>query len=354
MEDARYRLASEGDERPAMSLRLLDPVPDYFRPAKPTELVDLYWWFAAERQKILFARIGNEKPPWTADPILKEYRFTNAYRVSDRTSQYLVRHVIYQGPQDIENLFFRIMLFKLFNSMHTWRALEATFGELTWMQVRIESIEEALERTLQAGIPIYSPAYIMPPAPARLGQGKRKHVYHLHLLERMMEDEMPQIINQAKSMVRVFDLLSAYPGIGNFLAYQYSIDLNYSTIVNFSENDYVVPGPGAKRGISKCFADLGGYDEADIIRIMTENQGKEVTRCRIDFKTLAGRKLQLIDCQNLFCELDKYTRVSHPQASVGVKRHRIKRTFSPSAEGISLWFPPKWGLSALKNEQGDA
>ena len=42
--------------------------------------------------------------------------------------------------------------------------------------------------------------------------------------------------------------LYQYPTIGDFLAYQYITDLNYSTLTNFTEMEFVVPGPGAKHG----------------------------------------------------------------------------------------------------------
>ena len=45
---------------------------------------------------------------------------------------------------------------------------------------------------------------------------------------------------------------------------------------------------------------------------MAENQEDEFARRGIEFQTLWGRPLQLIDCQNLFCEVDKYARVYHP------------------------------------------
>lgn len=41
--------------------------------------------------------------------------------------------------------------------------------------------------------------------------------------------------------------------LGSFLAYQYTIDMNYSPYINFSENDFVKAGIGAIRGIKKCF-----------------------------------------------------------------------------------------------------
>jgi len=61
---------------------------------------------------------------------------------------------------------------------------------------------------------------------------------------------------------------------------------------------------------------------------------------------LRGRPLQLIDCQNLFCEVDKYARVAHPQITGRSGRTRIKQLFAPVVDPVPAWFPPKWGLNA--------
>ena len=68
-------------------------------PALSTEVFDTYWSFLIERQRILFKRLQGAPPPWTLDPILGSYRFTNVYRATDRVSQYLIRNVIYSGDQ---------------------------------------------------------------------------------------------------------------------------------------------------------------------------------------------------------------------------------------------------------------
>ena len=142
-------------------------------------------------------------------------------------------------------------------------------------------------------------------------------------------------------MKDLFDLLKEYPTLGNFLAYQYCIDLNYSELTDFSEMDFVVPGPGAKDGIKKCFTDVNGYSESDIIKYMCDIQQREFDRLEIDFQSLWGRPLQLIDAQNLFCEVDKYSRVVHPSIQGISGRTRIKQVFKKSEEKISFWYPPK-------------
>lgn len=312
-------------------------------PAVPTRVFDTYWRFAAERQAIFFKRQAGTPPPWTGDPILREYKFTNAYRASDRVSQFLIKHVIYEGDQAPQELFFRIILFKLFNKIETWRLLTEKFGGVRHAEYSVARYDAVLSAAIAAGQTIYSAAYIMPSGSRPLGT--RKHRAHLRLLERMMEDELPLRIAEARTMLDGFKLLRSYPMIGDFLAYQYITDLNYSTLTDFSETEFVVPGPGARSGIQKCFSSLGGLCEADLIRVVMDRQGEEFARLGLEFWSLWGRPLQLVDCQNLFCEVDKYARMRHPEAKGIGQRTSIKQRFSWNPTPIEYFFPPKWGLN---------
>jgi len=334
-------LSTHPPERPASS------PPSVFSglsPALPTVVYDTYWRFAAERQEIFFRRWRRQPPPWTSDPIFRDFKFTNAYRASDRVSQFLIKHVIYEGDQSEEEVFFRTILFKLFNKIETWQLLERTLGAITYKEYDFRAYDAVLSKTINNGDTIYSAAYIMPSGSKAFGT-TRKHRSHLKLLEQMMDDEVPLRIADTKNMLEAFTLLRSYPMIGDFLAYQYVTDLNYSTLTNFSEMQFVIPGPGAKGGISKCFESLGGLTEADLIRVVTARQEAEFERLEIDFKSLWGRPLQLIDCQNLFCEVDKYSRVHHPEISGTSLRTRIKQKFRASAVSLDYWYPPKWGIN---------
>jgi len=312
-------------------------------PLRPTHVYDTYWKFAAERQEIFFRRLRGASPPWSSDPILQEFRFTNAYRAADRVSQYLIRHVLYEGNQTPREIFFRAILFKLFNKIETWRLLASALGGLTAERFDVELYDRILSEAMARGERIYSAAYIMPSGGP--GQTIRKHRIHLQLLRRMLEDDLPERLIECRSMRACFEKLRSYPSIGDFLAYQYVIDLNYSSALNFSEMDFVVPGPGARGGLRKCFSSLGGMTEGDAIRLVTEKQESEFSKRGIAFKTLWGRPLQLIDCQNLFCEVDKYARRAHPETIGADDRTRIKQVFRPRSERVEYWFPPKWDLN---------
>ena len=315
-------------------------------PAKPTIVYDTYWRFAVERQEVFFRRLEGCSPPWTHDSILAHYKFTNAYRASDRVSQYLIRNVIYEGSQSSEEVFFRTLLFKIFNKIETWEVLKAALGEVAYSSYSFDTYDKVLTQALAAGRAIYSAAYIMPSAGRVFGH-PRKHSNHLRLIERMMADETPQRIADARTMRDAFDMLRSYPTIGDFLAYQFVTDLNYTEITNFSELEFVVPGPGALDGIHKCFSDLGGLTEKDLVRVVTERQEAEFERLGLRFHDLWGRRLQLIDCQNLFCEVSKYARLKHPEFKGIANRSRIKQVYRPAAEPVQYWYPPKWRINNL-------
>ena len=330
-------------------------VPSVFRslsPARPTVVYETYWKFAFERQEVFFRKLRGCPPPWTDDLVIARHKFTNAYRASDRVSQYLIRHVIYDGNPSVPEVFFRTILFKLFNKIETWELLKARLGEIAWEGYSFDRYDSVLASALASKTRIYSAAYIMPSGNSAFGY-RQKHRNNLKLLERMMEDEVPHRIAASPTMRQAFETLRSYPTIGDFLAYQFVTDLNYSKICHFSEMEFVVPGPGARDGIHKCFSSLGGLSESDIIRLVADRQEYEFERLGLKFRSLWGRRLQLIDCQSLFCEVSKYARVLHPDIIGLNERSRIKQIYRASCKPLEIWFPPKWRINHLVPEAGD-
>ena len=319
---------------------------------KVTKAYDAWWRFASERQRIYYKRLSGDPAPWTDDPVLTHYRFTNAFRAADRVSQYLIRNVIYQEalPQSANEVAFRILLFKLFNKIETWETIVRELGPVVLADEPFAHIKEILESELRAGRRIYSAAYIMPTA-LKHGTKSRKHETHLELLQVMMNDQVGDRLADTKNMKDGFDLLRSYPTIGDFLAYQFITDINYSQIVDYSETEFVAAGPGAREGLRKCFAHFGGRSESELIRLMMEIQEEEFERLDLDFQGLFGRRLQLIDCQNLFCEVAKYSRVRFPELTPPGGRVRIKQKYRYGDPIEIPFFPPKWSINQAVAEK---
>jgi hypothetical protein len=309
-----------------------------------TRVFDSFWRFAAERQDIYFRRLRGEGRPWTSDPILKTYRFTNVYRAADRTTQYLIKNVIYGDPtQSPEDTIVKTIVFKLFNSIRTWErtAQRVDVAETPFPRAKLVG---AL-RQLAKYEPLYSGAYVVPPV---IGYPQKlKYEQHAALVEKMVSDGLPSRLLNATTLASVYELLRTYPSLGPFLAFQLAIDLNYAPAFMFDEMDFVVAGPGAKEGLLKCFGPLGRYSPDEVIRSVTEKQDEEFTRRGLTFQTLWGRPLQLIDVQNVFCEIAKYSRAAYPDVPSSLNRTRIKRRYAPISSPLPApWFPPAWGINA--------
>ena len=312
-----------------------------------TEGFTCYWAFAAERQQVYYRRLAGVIGPLSDDSIIATHRFTNAYRASDRVSQFLINEVQYNQEWDWLDTFVRTLVFKIFNRIDTWRHILKHAGEPDWGSLRDRRVDRAVA-TIVGQRPLYSAAYIMPPPRSASGP---KYERHLDLIRRMVNDGAPRKIQSARNMAAAFAVLRRYDSIGDFLAYQFVTDLNYSPHLSFSETEFVVPGPGARRGLRKCFSDPDTLSDEELLRWTWERQEVEFTTRGLRWPGLWGRPLQLVDVQNLFCELDKYTRVALPQLARHAPGKRIKQRYRRTPEPMTAWFPPKWGLNDTVTSQ---
>lgn len=317
------------------------------RPPIPRkEIHDLYWYFASERQQVFMHRIESMTWPWTDDPVLQAYKFCNVFRAADRVSQYMIREVCYHTETCTpEDRLFQIIAFRMFSKIETWQALRSLLGHYpTLDDLANGSFFNALEQLKATNTTLYTGAFILCATDA---YGQRiKHRNHVELFRHMfLQNNLGAKLLGATSLREVYDLLHGYPLMGDFMSYQIAIDLNYSNLVNFDENDFTQAGPGALRGIKKVFENTGDYTPAEVILWMVEHQEEEFRRRNLPFNGLWGRPLHAIDCQGLFCETDKYCREVAPQLTSS--RKRIKARFSATPEPFQLFFPPKWGINHL-------
>lgn len=313
-------------------------------PIPRQRVYDLYWYFASERHAAFERRVSGEGQPWTEDPILREFKFCNVYRAADRVSQYMIRDVCYHGePTTAEDRLFQIVAFRTFSKIETWTAVHEFLGRHpTLDDLNDEGFTKALDHAKQRNGTLYTGAFILCATNA-YGQAF-KHLNHVQLFRHMfLYDALGDQLLAADSLRTVYELLHTYPLMGDFMSYQTTIDLNYSGLLNFSENDFTKPGPGALRGIKKAFESLGDYTPTEVIMWMVDRQAEEFERLGLPFNGLWGRPLHAIDCQGLFCETDKYCREAVPELTSS--RKRIKARFSVTWKPIEIFFPPKWGIN---------
>ncbi|MEI6054319.1 MAG: nucleotide kinase domain-containing protein [Candidatus Saccharibacteria bacterium] len=307
-------------------------------------IYELYWKFAYERQKAFENRANGKPAPWSNDKIIQEYKFCNAYRAADRVSQFLIRNICYsQEKIKSEDKLFQITAFRIFSNINTWQQLVIKLGHSPKLDdLKNNLFEKSLNEIKDESGKLYTGAFIL--CATNAYERNLKHLNHVELLKDMfLNQKIGKKILAAASLKEIYLMLHSFPLMGDFMSYQIAIDLNYSDLINFSENNFTKAGPGAKRGINKVFQDKNGLSEEEIIIWMVNNQDKEFSSLGYKFNGLYGRKLHAIDCQNIFCETDKYCRVAAPKLKSN--RTKIKSHFHKSAEPIELFFPPKWGIN---------
>lgn len=317
---------------------MIEPVPRQ-------EVFDAYWKFAAERQAIFERRLAGQPAPWTADPILQEHKFCCTFRAADRVSQYMIRQLYADPAASKADLVFRAVALRIFSKPSTWAELTAWLGhQPSIADLEGETMERCLNALKAAKRPIYTAAFILPSGSGAY-ENPVKHYSHLKLLHDMfIRKSLGDRIVGAGSLESVYELLHGFDMMGDFLAYQAAIDINYTTAVNFSENDFVQAGPGAVRGIAKVFQHTMGWGPSRIIQWMVEHQQDHFDRLGLEWNGLFGRQLHGIDAQGLFCETDKYSRAAFPE--LASNRVKIKAKFKPDPEPLPpLFFPPKWGIN---------
>jgi hypothetical protein len=323
-------------------------------PTPRSGVYELYWSFASLRHRAFEARLAGAPQPWSDDRILQTFKFCNVFRALDRVSQFLIREVAYGADPATtpEDRIFQIVAFRMFSNIRTWQELTRRLGGAP----KIEHLSSgdfltALDQIKVETGGLYTGAFIL--CANKAFGFDEKHRNHVALFRYMFVDQnCASRAIEAPTLEALVALLQSFPLMGPFMAYQTAIDINYSALTNFSENDYVQAGPGALRGLKKAFADLGDYSPADAILWMVDRQREEFARLQLPFSGLFGRRLHAIDCQGLFCELDKYCREAVPELTSA--RSRIKARFNASTQPIPLFLPPKWDLQPAGTLPGAA
>lgn len=257
------------------------------------KMLELYRGMVTERHKIWLARQAGEPQPWTTDPVLKNLKMTNMFRVLDPGSQF----VFDLADKDPMTTIARLVFYRMTNLPKTWYALRAAHGRYPLATDFIHQsavLFQTLDAHRSAGNRIFSGAYIIVPEPGQAGD----KVGGALRVARTFVTEKAEAFLEAGTQAERFAVLRSTSGIGKFLSMQILTDWGY---LQPEEPDlsFIVAGPGAVRGAA--LIDSTRKPEA-VIRDTAFDWMVE------ESPTLAGRPLTLMDVQNTFCEFSKYAR----------------------------------------------
>lgn len=325
---------------------------------RPNENFVYYLYFIKERMNIFWRRHNGLPSPYTNDEILRDKKFTNVYRCLDRSSQFLISDVIYNGVEySKKSMFWRILIYKHFNLPDTWKWLIEDLGDID-ESTKLEDISKSVLRyEKRYEKPPYSNAYMLTAAFLSgkngkyvhlKGNGWKKHQYYFHIFEK--EIDVDKFL-ECKSFEELVKMFLGITSIADFLAYQYAQDMVYSEIFDFDLNSFCTAGPGTQRGIERTFDYNGKLNHSEVVIWVHENYERLVeeysSKYDIDLKPefLPNFKPQVPDFSNCFCETDKYMRGSNIDS--GVEGKRIKNVFHENKGRINYVFPVKWKVGEL-------
>lgn len=179
-----------------------------------------FFHYAHDRHDVFLKRKeGKPQEEWTDDLVLRSTKFANVYRVLDRLTQYVLTKVVQDGPQDLEEVCFRVFLFRSFARISTYEVIRSALGgPPTLKTFSPAAYENILMPHIGAGNPVYGSSYFIP-APREF---KTQYPFQstLRLIQLMLRTGLPNKLAELHHMRDAHSLLATFPSLGPFLAMQ--------------------------------------------------------------------------------------------------------------------------------------
>ncbi|USL85853.1 hypothetical protein [Enterobacter phage fGh-Ecl02] len=305
--------------------------------------------------------------PWTDNPVLRQVKFCNVRREHDRQSRNLINNIILNQDLTLSDKMFNCVLFRMYNM---WEPIQALGGPWTieeFGNINLEWCRNVLQEFESKGGKVFTNAFNTgglkqclafpelvvnhkeqcfggmmvnlickdgstqnmdykkakaiaeaepdfytiegwePYMPMRVIRSLKAFVNkHPHYFDRLREFSRPDSVYQA-----MYDDIE---GLGPFLAYQIWVDFTYIDEYPFSENHFTIAGPGCRAGIDLLFLDKDGMTHEECIFWVRDHQDQLFAQYgykRNEFWSAEepeDRCMNVMQLENMFCELQKYTR----------------------------------------------
>lgn len=258
---------------------------------------DGYYGWMNERHAIYCRRVVGKPWPWTDDPILREYKFTNVFRELDWGT--ICLRLMEEGQTDPGLIFWNTVWYRIFN---WWElAFDIGFCE-SW-----EQLNDEIKARHKRGERLFTGAHMVRGTTG----GEPKHLGYLRLLKSIWDkrEQEARAILAGGTMENAHSIAMAIPFIGDFTAYEIVCDLRWS-LPGFVASDKLTwgnVGNGAARGLKR----LGMPPTVDSMRLLFDFRRK-----RLRFEGIEMREIE-----HCLCEFDKYERARLGQGKPRSKYH---------------------------------
>lgn len=379
---------------------------DLIKSAKPVlnqTVVQHAWNWIRERYQVHVNKDVKKLPaPWTNDPVLRQVKFCNVRREHDRQSLNLIQNIVNAPNLSLQDKMMNSVLFRMFNLWEPLEAMGAPWTINEFANLDLDKARKDLMAFEEKGGKIFTNAFntgglkqclafpemvyrcddknalkawvkitdfagvtrTMKYQEAKIIVSEFPESYTIEGWEPYMPMRVVRSIKEFVNLypdffdtilnldepVDVYEtMLNRIEGLGPFLAYQIWVDFTYNPDYPFSENHFTIAGPGCKAGIDLMFTNTGGMTHEECIFWLRDNQDDVFgslgyTRDMWSAEKEYDKCMNVMQLENLFCELQKYIRCCEqikkgdkPRGKVGYDGNgKAKATSTGSVSLLSM------------------
>jgi hypothetical protein len=274
-------------------------------------LYQKFVYYLHMREKIRLQKEAEKPKPWTKDPILQNYKFTNVLREHDRTTRWMRDH--WTGPNREQPLHLQLYncgFFRYFGTISFARSVG-------WMPSYMPDfvIKEARDRMIR-GEKVFTGAYIITNQGIALPKEEVvMNIFMKHLWEK--SKVLAKIAVETRSWEKTCRELMKLPGFGGsgFMAKETLQDAMRTPVLENCTDRYTWSpvGPGAARGLNRLFDRplAQKVPEAQALGEMKYIYERFHKDFDSSFMPMPGEAYDLHCVQFGLCEIDKYIRVEN-------------------------------------------
>lgn len=287
-----------------------------------------FFGYARERHAVYLRRRADVPRPWTRDPILRTYRFTNIYRELDAVTTWF-RERVREPMRDDPRVLPATVIFRWFNRVSTgevifsqfcmdgdtpFKRLMDDYGTRRWDPARTLT---PYIRTFCGAGPFVTGAYTINTICARGGrQDKLDGV--VDLITQWFEYHpdwygvaRSMLSNEGEGSIEAFCDWVKSPCLADFMAYEIACDLRYTGLLEraLDQLTWANPGPGAARGLNRVH---GRPVRGAVPRGQAVNEMRELLDLARRVEWPRGDDYpawEMREVEHTLCEFDKHERV---------------------------------------------
>lgn len=285
---------------------------------------EAFFEFARKRHQIYLDRKAGRPPPWTDDPILDKYRFTNVFRELDRVTVWF-RENVRDGLADKPEAILATLVFRMFNRITTGEAIflqrDLHDGHTAWEWFLttggVGVLKDAIRKYCGFFGPFVTGSYII-----KTPEGMDKLDGVLWIIRQFVLNSTKHDGEAPPNWRSVGEHLLANPGewtmerftnwlennfayIGWFTAYEVACDLRYTRLLDQAPDrlTWANPGPGATRGMNAVMGrdPTSTPSRLQLIREMQELLAASRQHWPVDWPAWEMREVE-----HTLCEFYKY------------------------------------------------